>query len=122
MPAAPAPTIQPAAIGASVTANYHNRRLTTVNDHEVRLSVMTGGFDWHSHPDSDELFIGVEGELVIEFQDRACVLRPGEMLAVPRGVVHRTRPNGARSVNLTVERADAETRFIGDEGGASAGA
>ncbi len=113
------PTIQPAAIGASVTADYHNRRLTLVNDHEVRLSVMTGGFDWHSHPDSDELFIGVEGELVIEFEDRTCVLRPGEMLAVPRGVIHRTRPAAGRSVNLTVERTDAETRFIGDAPGAS---
>ncbi len=101
--------LDPARLGAAVTAPYHNRSLATVNDHEVRMSVMTSGFGWHIHPDSDETFLAVEGGLVIEFDDGEVVLSPGQMVTVPSGVRHRTRPLGARSVNLTFERKDAAT-------------
>ncbi len=103
--------IDPASVGASVTEPYHNSVLASVNDHEVRVSVMTEAFGWHRHPDSDECFLVIDGELVIEFDDGEVVLRTGELLTVPRGVRHRTRPAGARSVNLTFERRDAETAF-----------
>ena len=73
---------------------------------------MTEPFRWHHHPDSDEMFIVVEGGLIIEFDDdREILLRPGQMLNVPRGVLHRTRPEGVRSVNLTLERGNAATVF-----------
>lgn len=75
------------------------------------MSVMTGPFGWHCHPDSDETFLIVEGWLVIEFETGEVLLRPGQMLTVTREVRHRTRPDGARSVNLTVERAGAGTIF-----------
>ncbi|MDQ6622921.1 MAG: cupin domain-containing protein [Verrucomicrobiota bacterium] len=94
-----------------IRARYHNRSLTTVNDHEVRLGVMTEPFPWHHHPDSDETFLGVEGGLIIEFEGREIVLACGEMITVPRGVRHRTRPEGERSVNLTFERQGAATVF-----------
>ena len=103
--------LDPGELGDVVRDRYHNRSLTTVNDHEVRLSVMTEPFRWHHHPDSDETFMGVEGGLIIEFGQREIVLRSGQMITVPRGVRHRTRPEGARSVNLTFERRGAETVF-----------
>ncbi len=97
---------------AAVTDPYWNDAVASVNDHEVRMSVMTSPFGWHRHPDSDESFLTLEGELVISFADREVVLRPGEMLTVPRGIVHKTRPAGARSVNLTFERKGAATEFV----------
>lgn len=100
-----------AVLHEAVTDEYWNRSLAAVNDHEVRLSVMTTPFDWHRHPDSDESFLVLEGELVIAFVDREVRLQPGQLLTVPRGVVHRTRPGGTRSVNLTFERRDAATVF-----------
>jgi len=109
----PAPTIvNPLQDSRSIPEDYHNRQVAAVNDHEVRMSVMTAGFAWHSHPESDETFLVIDGELVIEFQDREVVLGKGDMLTVPKGVVHRTRPNGPRSVNLTFEKRDALTTFV----------
>ncbi len=96
---------------ADVDAPYHNVSLDRVNDHEVRLSVMTSAFEWHRHPDSDEAFMTIEGELAIEFEDGEVILGPGQMLTVPAGTLHRTRPVGARSVNITFERRDAASRF-----------
>jgi len=103
--------ITPAGFGQALQAPYHNEALATVNDHEIRVSVMTGAFGWHRHPDSDESFLLIEGELIIEFDDGEVRLATGELLTVPAGVRHRTRSGGARSVNLTFERRNAETVF-----------
>jgi len=90
---------------------YFNKVVGVVNDHVVRVSVMTTDYPWHSHPNSDETFIGVEGIVLIETRDGTVELTPGSSVTVPRNVVHRTRPKGERSVNLTVERVDLETVF-----------
>ncbi len=103
--------VDPLALSASVTEPYRNVSLGAVNDHEIRMSVMTEQFRWHRHPDSDETFVGVDGELVIEFPDREVVVKPGQMVTVPAGMLHRTRPGGKRSVNLTFERRNADTVF-----------
>lgn len=103
--------IDPLELSARVTEAYCNVSLGSVNDHEIRMSVMSEQFGWHRHPGSDETFMGVEGELVIEFEDREVRLGPGQLVTVPAGVLHRTRPAGKRSVNLTFERIGAETRF-----------
>lgn len=98
-------------LSRAVTEAYRNVSLGKVNDHEIRMSVMTEQFRWHRHPDSDESFFGVDGELVIEFADREVVVRPGQFVTVPAGTLHRTRPAGERSVNLTFERVGAKTVF-----------
>ena len=91
---------------------YFNTTLETVNDHVVRISRMTTPYPWHSHPNSDETFIGVEGVVIIETENGKFELTPGSSITIPRGVAHRTRPKGERSVNLTVEKADMETVFL----------
>jgi mannose-6-phosphate isomerase-like protein (cupin superfamily) len=101
----------PLALSRLIKEPYDNRSLATVNDHEIRMSVMSEQFRWHSHPYSDETFYGVDGELVIEFTDGEVTVKPGQFVIVPAGTLHRTRPAGERSVNLTFERAGAATIF-----------
>lgn len=103
--------IDPLALSREVTKPYHNVSLGSVNDHEIRLSVMTSQYRWHRHPDSDETFYCVDGELIIEFPDHEVVVHPGQLVTVPAGMLHRTRPADERSVNLTFERIDAQTIF-----------
>ena len=88
---------------------YFNNVVTAVNDHVVRVSVMTQPYFWHCHPNSDETFLVVEGSIFIDLEEKTVELFPGQLFTIPRKVKHRTRPNGARSVNLTVESADLET-------------
>src|SRR2546430_9728628 len=94
---------------ASYPGSYNNHPVANVNDHVVRISVMTQPYHWYAHPNSDETFLVVEGGLVIEFEHGEIQLAPGQMTTVPRGVRHRTRPMGRRSVNLTFEAANTET-------------
>jgi mannose-6-phosphate isomerase-like protein (cupin superfamily) len=90
----------------SATAeSYDNHPVATVNDHVVCIGTMTEAYHWHCHPDSDETFLALEGGLFIEFDEQTVKLLPGQMLTVIRGVRHRTKPIGGRSVNLTFERA-----------------
>lgn len=97
---------------AAVGGSYENRVIGRINDHVVRMSVMTGPYHWHRHPNSDETFLTLEGAVVIEFAERTVTLGPGQLLTVPAGQVHRTRPEGGRSVNITVEREDTETEAV----------
>jgi mannose-6-phosphate isomerase-like protein (cupin superfamily) len=92
-----------------LSGNYENVVLAEINDHVVRISLMTEPYFWHFHPNSDETFLGLEGIVILELDDQRVELRPGQMFTVPRGRKHRTAPAGARSVNLTIERADIVT-------------
>jgi mannose-6-phosphate isomerase-like protein (cupin superfamily) len=88
--------------------SYENHSIAEVNDHEVRISVMTEPYHWHCHPDSDEVFLALEGGLYIDFDDHTVE----HLITVHRGVRHRTRPIGERSVNLTFERAGARSETL----------
>ena len=59
------------------------------NGNEIRLAKVDGEFHWHSHDNTDELFIVIEGELDMEFRTRTVSLSPGELIVVPQGVEHR---------------------------------
>ncbi|WP_286174389.1 cupin domain-containing protein [Pseudomonas sp. ISL-88] len=69
----------------------------------------TGEYDWHAHPESDELFIVLEGELHIDFENKeTAILKANDSFLVPKGAVHRTR-SYVRTVNLCIEHSHAET-------------
>ena len=84
---------------------WFNQTLTTVNDSVVRLGVVEGEFHWHKHDDTDEFFMVLDGELVIDIEDRDSVrLSRHQSYTVPRTVMHRTSAPG-RTVILMVEAA-----------------
>jgi mannose-6-phosphate isomerase-like protein (cupin superfamily) len=93
----------------SAHPGYDNHSITRTNDHVVRIATMTSPYHWHFHPSSDETFLVIEGQLAIDFESGSLELHPGQLLTIPRGVRHRTRPVGERSVNLTFELAQSET-------------
>ena len=71
---------------------WFNQTLTTVNDAVVRLGILQGDFHWHKHDDQDEFFLVLQGQLLIDIEDRETVsLGPHQAYTVPRGVTHRTR-------------------------------
>lgn len=84
---------------------WFNQTLTTVNDAVVRLGVIEGDFHWHKHDDQDEFFLVLDGELLIDLEDRDTVtLEHHQGYTVPKGVVHRTRAL-RRTAILMVESA-----------------
>ena len=97
---------------AGITDSYKNQVLFNINQECMRLSVFEGEYRWHYHPDSDELFLEVAGELQIDFEGGARVtLTEWQSIVVPAGSVHRTRAIG-RTVNITFEKQGAQTVFV----------
>lgn len=84
-------------------STYTNIPLALVNDHVVRMGIMTEPYFWHQHPNSDESFLVIEGSVFIDLEDKTIELFPNQLFTIPKNVKHRTRPNGSRSVNLTFE-------------------
>ena len=97
---------------AAVTESYRNQVLLDVNADCLRLSVFEGEYRWHQHPDSDEMFLVVEGTLQIDILDgERLELTPWQSAVIPAGTVHRTRAIG-RTVNLTYEKRGAQSVFV----------
>ena len=92
-------------VAGEMAANepWFNQTLTAVNDAVVRLGVIEGDFHWHKHDETDEFFLVLEGELLLDFEGETVALQPHQGFTVPRGVVHRTRAPRRTSI-LMVER------------------
>jgi mannose-6-phosphate isomerase-like protein (cupin superfamily) len=91
---------------------YTNFVINQVNDSCLRMAVFTGEYPWHFHASSDEMFMVLEGELIIDFKDRKTVyLKPREIITIPAGVIHRTR-SIQRTVNLCFELLEGDTTFV----------
>jgi mannose-6-phosphate isomerase-like protein (cupin superfamily) len=63
--------------------------IAQMNETHVKLARVQGEFVWHDHPETDELFLVVEGELTILFRDGQVTLKAGDLYVVPRGVEHK---------------------------------
>jgi mannose-6-phosphate isomerase-like protein (cupin superfamily) len=72
-----------AAEAATMDEPWSPRLLAACNDQHVKLARMDGAFDWHAHPDADELFLVVDGEIRIEFRDDEVGLATNELHVVP---------------------------------------
>jgi mannose-6-phosphate isomerase-like protein (cupin superfamily) len=79
---------------ATFDERWSPRIVAQLNDLHVKVAKIDGEFVWHNHPDTDELFLVVDGELRIELPDRAVTLGPGELFVVPQGVEHRPVARG----------------------------
>ncbi|NYJ76381.1 cupin domain-containing protein [Allobranchiibius huperziae] len=81
------------------TEHWSPKLVARINDYDVKIVKVEGDFVWHSHEDTDELFLVLDGELTIQLRDRDITLRPGQLYVVPRGVEH-------------CPRADSEVRAL----------
>ena len=63
--------------------------IAQMNDYHLKLAKVRGEFVWHDHPETDEVFIVVQGQLEIQFRDGAVTLSEGELYVVPKGTEHK---------------------------------
>lgn len=80
-----------AAALAAVSEPWQPHRLVSINDYDVKVVKLLGEFVWHTHPDTDELFIVQTGRLTIQLRDGDVELGPGDVYVVPAGVEHCPR-------------------------------
>ena len=84
------------------TDPWFNQTLTKVNDSVVRIGIVEGEFHWHKHEHDDEFFFVLEGQLLIDLEDRTIELLPQQGVTITKGVMHRPRAP-IKTVMLMVE-------------------
>jgi mannose-6-phosphate isomerase-like protein (cupin superfamily) len=100
----PLEVIDEKALADACEFRWYNQTLCQVNGSVVRLGVIQGEYHWHQHTDEDEFFYVLEGELLIDLEDKVVTLKPRQGYVVPRSTKHRTRTL-ERTVILMVENA-----------------
>ncbi len=77
---------------AAFDTHWDPHVIASYNQNDVMAVKIKGEFPFHKHDDTDDFFLVVEGEMVMDFQDRPSVpVKAGEVIIVPKGVVHRPR-------------------------------
>jgi mannose-6-phosphate isomerase-like protein (cupin superfamily) len=85
---------------AAFSEHWSPKIVAQFNGHDVMVVKARGEFVWHAHPETDDLFLVLSGNLVIKLRDSQVRLRPGDLYVVPRGVEHR--PVAENEVHLLV--------------------
>lgn len=81
---------------------WFNQTLTQVNESVVRLGIVEGEYHWHKHNNDDEFFFVLQGQLLIDLEDRTIELTRNQGVTIPKGVMHRPRAP-RKTVMLMVE-------------------
>jgi mannose-6-phosphate isomerase-like protein (cupin superfamily) len=81
---------------------WFNQTLTNVNDSAVRIGIVEGEYHWHKHEIDDEFFFVLEGQLLIDLEDKTIELNPNQGVTISKGVMHRPRAP-QKTVMLMVE-------------------
>lgn len=90
------------------------RIIARMNDYHLKLARIQGEFIWHSHPETDEVFIVIKGSMNIHLRDEIVRLNEGEMYVVPKGVEHK--PTAEHECHILLIEP-AGTLNTGDAGG-----
>ena len=86
------------------SGDYAVGLIAKMNNYEFKIVKFKGDFVWHSHPDTDETFIIIEGTLVMNFRDRVEKIHAGEMIVIPKGVEHKpSSDNGYKAILIEPE-------------------
>lgn len=89
--------------------------IAQMNDYHFKLIRVKREFIWHKHPETDEVFMVIDGNLRIDLRDKALNLKKGEMVVIPKGVEHKPSCTEECKVLLVEPVGTVNT---GDAGGA----
>jgi mannose-6-phosphate isomerase-like protein (cupin superfamily) len=88
--------------------------IAQMNDYHFKLVRSYGDFVWHRHPETDEVFMVIDGDFQIDLRDKTLYLKEGDMVVIPKGVEHKPFAREECKI-LLIEPAG--TLNTGDAGG-----
>ena len=106
---------------AKFSEHWSPRIIAQMNDYHFKLVKIQGEFVWHSHADTDEVFIVLDGEMTIHFRDGQVVLRSGDMFVIQKGQEHQ--PSATRECKImlvepagTINTGDVQSDLTAKDG------
>lgn len=100
---------------ARITDYWNPRIGGEINDSLIKLVKFKGDFVWHHHDTEDELFLVVNGEMLMKLRTGDVVVRAGEYIIVPKGVEHCPYAENDVEVILLEPRTTLNTGNVTNE-------
>lgn len=97
-----------------ITEQWQPKVIAEMNDYQFKVVKILGDFVWHAHPETDEVFIVIDGVLTIYFRDGEVAVNAGEMYVVPRGIEHKTYAQAEAKIMLIEPRGIVNTGHEGE--------
>jgi mannose-6-phosphate isomerase-like protein (cupin superfamily) len=104
---------------AKFSEHWSPKIVAQMNDYHFKVVKVLGEFIWHDHPETDEVFIVLKGQLEIQFRDGKVLLDEGEMFVVPRGLEHKPLAENECHILLVEPAGTVNTGEVVDERTAS---
>ena len=86
-----------------------------MNDYFFKLVRMQRDFIWHQHPQTDEVFMVIDGELTIDLRDKELTLRKFDMVVIPKGVEHKPSSKKECKILLIEPKTTINTGNVGSD-------
>lgn len=99
---------------AQFSTHWDPKVVADYNDNDVMVVKFQGEYPFHKHDTTDDFFLVLEGEMVMDYQDHPSVtLKAGDLVVVPAGLVHRPRAETEVKVLLIEPKGEPNS---GDSG------
>jgi mannose-6-phosphate isomerase-like protein (cupin superfamily) len=99
---------------AMFSSHWDPHVIASYNDNDIMVVKFQGEFPFHKHDTTDDFFLVIEGQVTMEYENHAPVtFGPGELVVVPKGVIHRPKAQSEAKVLLIEPKGEANT---GDSG------
>ncbi len=93
-------TINLSAKLAQIHTHWDPHVVADYNDNDIMVVKFKGEFPFHLHEDTDDFFLVLNGEMVMDYADTSYPVKSGEIFVVPKGVSHRPRAEAECEVLL----------------------
>lgn len=73
---------------STFSEHWQPRVVGQFNGHDLLVAKVKGEFVWHTHDDTDDFFLVLDGRVTIRMREGDVSVGPGEVFVVPKGVEH----------------------------------
>ncbi|MDW4499255.1 cupin domain-containing protein [Sulfitobacter sp. D35] len=94
---------------AQFDSHWDPHVIADYNGNDVMVVKFQGEFPFHLHENTDDFFLVLEGEMVMDLEDAAHPVKAGELFVVPKGVTHRPRAEAECKVLLIEPKGEPNT-------------
>lgn len=94
---------------SQISTHWDPHVIADYNDNDIMVVKFQGEFPFHLHEDTDDFFLVLKGEMVMDYEDATHPIKAGEVFVVPKGVTHRPRADAECEVLLIEPKGEPNT-------------
>ena len=99
----------------TINEHWQPKIIGALNGQFVKLAKIKGEFVLHKHDEEDELFMVIEGEMIMELENERNGLKAGEIMIVPKDTLHKPIAENECKILLFEPKSTLNTGDAEDE-------